>query len=148
MMETIGDRIREARKDAVMSRRELAKRIGARGESYVSELELNKIKRGSRLHRIAEVLHVSLSWLETGKGAKHLAPQGGGTAADASEAREADSTWLTYLRAPAATRAAIDLLLLPPKDRAARLGDHELARHCIEQLERLAPNLISKVKSA
>lgn len=133
-----------------MSRRVLAKRIGARGESYVAALELNQIRRGSRLHLVAEALLVTVTWLETGKEPKRLSYRNSkaGAAAEVAEPKPTEAKWLAYLRAPASTRAVIDLLLLPPRERAACLADHELVRHCIEQLERLSPKLIGSAKSA
>ena len=68
-METVGDRVKKARLARKMPRTTLAKKIGAKGYSYVSELELGRMQRGSLLHRIAETLGVNLFWLETGKGA-------------------------------------------------------------------------------
>lgn len=67
-METIGERVRRVREDLGISRADLAKQIGAKGESYISELELGGIKKGGRLHQIADALGVSVKWLETGKG--------------------------------------------------------------------------------
>lgn len=74
-METIGDRIRTEREAKGITRAELAKAIGAKGESYISELELGGIKKGGRLHLIAQALGVTVGWLETGKGDKHVQPK-------------------------------------------------------------------------
>lgn len=138
-----------------MSRAALAKAIGAKGESYVSELELGRIKKGSRLHLVAKVLGVELEWLESGRGPAGQPPAYPGPPAVRADYRlsEYDSPqstlgWQQYQRAPLTTRAAVDLLLLPPKQRAALLADYELVRHCIEQLELHCQRVIDSVKSA
>lgn len=77
-MTTVGERVKAEREAKGISRAELAKRIGAKGESYISELELGGIKKGGRLHRIAEELGLNVHWLETGKGPQYpFAPDSG-----------------------------------------------------------------------
>lgn len=78
-METIGDRVRRIREAQGRSRAWLAEQIGAKGESYVSELELGGIKKGGRLHKIAAALGVPVAYLETGKGEQFSSTQANGS---------------------------------------------------------------------
>lgn len=66
-METVGDRVRAAREARDLTMKQLARLIG-KNESYISELERGGIRRGSQLHRIAEVLGAPLAWIESGAG--------------------------------------------------------------------------------
>ncbi|WP_152427473.1 XRE family transcriptional regulator [Stenotrophomonas maltophilia] len=67
VMETIGDRVKKARKAANMSRHELAAASGV-GYSTLSELERGGMRTSTKLRLIADALAVSQSWLETGQG--------------------------------------------------------------------------------
>lgn len=149
-METVGDRVRQEREAQKMSRAVLAKLIGAKGESYISELELGGIKKGGKLHRIAETLGVTVGWLETGKDPKYLKNALYAVTDSAAPMRVSDTNaaWLAYMKAPAATRAAIDLLLLPARERKALEAKHELVHHCIVQLEESAQKVLKAFKSA
>lgn len=148
-METQGDRIRQERERLGMSRADLAKRIGAPGESYVAALELGQIKKGARLHLVAQELWVELEWLQTGKGPKTRSYAASSPRAHGiSEPRAQETTWAAYHRTSAATRAAIDLLLLPARERKSVLEGHELVSHCIEQLELQAQRIVLAMKSA
>jgi transcriptional regulator with XRE-family HTH domain len=119
-MNTVGERVRDERTARGMTLDALAKAIGKR-ESYISELERGGIKKGSQLHRLAEVLGVTVTWLETGKGPRHpkallAVPTERGSA-------PVGQAWAAYLAASPATRAAIDLLLLPAVEREAACRD-------------------------
>jgi len=65
---TRGARVRYWRIKRGLSRAELARKIGASGASTVSDLELDRTKKGTFLGRIAEVLKISLTYLEVGHG--------------------------------------------------------------------------------
>ncbi len=66
-METIGDRVKKARKAVNMTRHELAAASGV-GYSTLSELERGGMRTSTKLRLIADALGVSLPWLETGNG--------------------------------------------------------------------------------
>jgi transcriptional regulator with XRE-family HTH domain len=72
-MGSIGQRIRAERKAAGLTIKEFAAKVGL-ATSTLTELELGESASTTKLHRIAEELHVSVSWLETGRGPKTLAP--------------------------------------------------------------------------
>lgn len=71
-MTTIGERIKEARKEKGLRPVELAKKIGVT-RAAVGAWESGKTKRilGENLLKIATALDVKPDWLETGKGEKH-----------------------------------------------------------------------------
>lgn len=71
-MSTIGERIREERERYKLSRDELARHAGI-APTTLSDLELDRSKSTTKLHRIAERLGVRPEWLETGKGPKERA---------------------------------------------------------------------------
>lgn len=68
-MGTVGARIRFEREAQGVSREDLAKAAGI-GVSTLSDLELDRSKSTTKLHRIAERLGVRTEWLETGKSPK------------------------------------------------------------------------------
>lgn len=72
-METIGDRVRRLRESQGIARKDLAARVGL---SYtgLSDLELSKAKSSTKLHRLAEELGVSATFLETGRESKGVRP--------------------------------------------------------------------------
>tara|TARA_R110001599_G_scaffold26935_1_gene94894 strand:+ start:821 stop:1474 length:654 start_codon:yes stop_codon:yes gene_type:complete len=69
-MNTLGDRIRNRRKELKYSQRELAQRVGV---SHVTvsqwESDIMKIK-GENLYKLAKVINVSARWLLDGKGSQ------------------------------------------------------------------------------
>lgn len=69
-MKTLGDRIRNRRKELKYSQRELAQRVGV---SHVTvsqwESDIMKIK-GENLYKLAKVINVSARWLLDGKGSQ------------------------------------------------------------------------------
>lgn len=69
-MNTLGDRIRNRRKELKYSQRELAQRVGV---SHVTvsqwESDIMKIK-GENLYKLAKILNVSARWLLDGKGSQ------------------------------------------------------------------------------
>lgn len=66
-MDTIGQRIRNMRRDLGISRKTLAKDVKI-AYTTLSDLELGESKSTTALHRIAERLGVNANWLESGKG--------------------------------------------------------------------------------
>lgn len=139
-MESVGERVRKEREAQGMSRAALAKAIGAKGESYISELELGGIKKGSKLHLIAQTLGVELDWLETGRGPKRKP--------DPVGQEESKVTWLTYMQASAATRAAIDILLLPASERETVCRDFPHLVTGVSLIEEWALGAIAARKTA
>jgi transcriptional regulator with XRE-family HTH domain len=66
-MSKIGTRVREARKAAGLTQKELAFKAGMK-QSSLSELETGESASSTNLATLANVLEVSAYWLETGKG--------------------------------------------------------------------------------
>jgi transcriptional regulator with XRE-family HTH domain len=66
---TIGDRLKEARKDAKLTQIDLAKRSGVK-QSTISDLEVGNTRGTTNIAQLASVLSVSALWLETGRGDK------------------------------------------------------------------------------
>jgi len=64
---SIGSRIREARKNAKLSQKELALKVGVK-QSTISELETGESAGTTLLASFASALGVNALWLETGKG--------------------------------------------------------------------------------
>jgi phage repressor protein C with HTH and peptisase S24 domain len=64
---SIGNRVRQARKDAKMTQGELASKAGIK-QSTISDLELGKSQGSTSVASIATALGVSPLWLETGRG--------------------------------------------------------------------------------
>lgn len=65
---TFGDRLAGARETAGLSQKELASRLGVRGQTVEAWENDAKEPRANRLQMLAGLLGVSLSWLLTGKG--------------------------------------------------------------------------------
>lgn len=66
-MPSAGPRIKQCRKAAKMSVAELARRSGI-APTTLYDLERGESRSTTKLHRIAAVLQVNVTWLETGKG--------------------------------------------------------------------------------
>lgn len=64
---SIGSRIKEARKAAKLTQKELAKRVGM-AQASLSELETGESQSTTLVASLAAALGVSALWLETGKG--------------------------------------------------------------------------------
>lgn len=69
---SIGQRVREARKDAKLTQTQVAKKSGIK-QSTVSDLERGVSASSSELVAIAMAVGVNPSWLQTGKGDKKAA---------------------------------------------------------------------------
>lgn len=65
---SIGSRIKEARKAAKLTQKELAKKVGM-AQASLSELETGESQSTTLVASLAAALGVSALWLETGKGA-------------------------------------------------------------------------------
>lgn len=96
-MGTIGSRIRAERRAQGISTREMEK-AAELSRSGLNDLELGKSKTTPQLHLIAERLGVTVSWLATGRGPKHLTDQ------------EADQTLTHDSRQARAVRPDPDIL--------------------------------------
>lgn len=77
-MQTMGDRVREARlgkgvRPEEMSQEELAKKVGCK-QATIAQLESGRIKKTSLLGKIAHHTGYSAAWLETGKPPKEIDP--------------------------------------------------------------------------
>lgn len=73
MKKTIGQRIKERREELGITQEFLAKSIGV-GQSSIGNYE-SGIRLPKNIHKIADVLKVKISWLESGVGAKSPQPQ-------------------------------------------------------------------------
>ena len=144
-MMTVGDRVRAARQAKVLTMKDLARAIG-KNESYISELERGGIKRGSHLHRIADVLGIPLHWLETGTGPTVLG--GRQRVSEVATAYPSADLLAAYRCASARTRAAVDLLLLPESERAAAIGGDSALVAGVALIEEHAADALRKRKTA
>ena len=67
-METVGKRVRLARKHANLTQAELGKLVGGMSQGNISDLENDRNETSTNLIKMAEVMKVSATWLATGKG--------------------------------------------------------------------------------
>lgn len=65
-MNTVGERVRKLREDKRIARKDLARDAGM-SYSGLSDLESGKAKSTTKLHRLAALLGVEATYLETGK---------------------------------------------------------------------------------
>lgn len=70
---SVGQRIKEARKEAGLTQAELCAKVGM-NQSTLSELERGDSRSTSFVASLAAALRVSPLWLETGRGPKHSTP--------------------------------------------------------------------------
>lgn len=75
MVNNLASRITQARKDAGLSKSELARRVGVSNPT-VTDWESGKIKelKGQNLSKLAQILNLSPDWLATGKGPRERRP--------------------------------------------------------------------------
>ncbi len=78
---TIGQRLKQVRKERHLTQVELAARVGMK-QSTLSDLELGKSAGTTNLAVVANVLGVNALWLETGRGAMAATGDIGGGSAD------------------------------------------------------------------
>jgi len=71
-MTTFGKRLKEARKQAGLSQKEVAERIGTK-QPLISELENDEYLTSGFTTRLAHLYKVSARWLAEGKGPKEIA---------------------------------------------------------------------------
>lgn len=125
----------------------LAQRL-ERSDSQVSQLINGSANsktgrpRGMRketARRIEAAAGKPAGWLDVDHGAEMVPP----VVTDTSKA-----AWAAYNAAGSATRAVIDLLLLPPKQRAALLATHGGVELAVKVLEADAPAVLALRKSA
>lgn len=84
---TFGDRLEAARRNAGLTQRQLAERLGVRDTTLAAWEADRQEPRGNRVQMIAGMLNVSLMWLLTGEGDGLSAPQDeGGMSAEAKAA--------------------------------------------------------------
>ncbi len=79
---TFGDRLTAAREGVGLSRAELAKKIGVRGETVADWEEDRREPRANRVSLLAGVTGASLRWLLTGEGDEPAGRAGGDDLAD------------------------------------------------------------------
>ena len=82
-MNTLSERLKQARLDAGLSQAELAKQLGA-GQSTIASIENGRNQSSGRLVDIAQVLGVNAAWLASGHGPRQAAaaPAGADRAVD------------------------------------------------------------------
>jgi transcriptional regulator with XRE-family HTH domain len=68
---TLGNRLKEARKDARLTQKELASKVGMT-QPTLSDLESGNSKGTTNILKIAAVLKVDPVWLDTGRGRKEV----------------------------------------------------------------------------
>lgn len=73
----VGQRIRMVR--GKLTQTEFAKVLGVYKQNYISRYERGRVPSPDLLIKIADHGRVTLDWLLTGKGAKRLGPQSGGS---------------------------------------------------------------------
>ena len=67
MLETVGSRLKKARKYAGLTQVELAKKSGSK-QGAISDLESGRNESSTKLVEMAQAMGVSADWLATGKG--------------------------------------------------------------------------------
>jgi transcriptional regulator with XRE-family HTH domain len=68
----MAERLRKIRKDAGLTQKEFAKKVGV-SRLYVSVWETNQSEPGkTRLYMIADLFHVNIHWLQTGEGDAYI----------------------------------------------------------------------------
>lgn len=72
-MSTLGERIREVRKDAKMTQTEFGEAIGASCQTITFYENGYRNPKGTSLNMICEKFHVNKKWLTTGEGEKYAA---------------------------------------------------------------------------
>lgn len=70
-MNTLGERLKQARIDGGLSQAELAKMLGT-GQSTIASIENGRNQSSGRLVEIAQLLRVNPNWLATGQGAPRV----------------------------------------------------------------------------
>lgn len=73
-MDTLGSRVRAARKDAKLSQEALARQVGV-SQGLIGQIESGKNQGSKHIATIARSLGVSADWLETGKGPRSRVPE-------------------------------------------------------------------------
>jgi len=107
-MTTFGERLKDARKAAGLSQKEVARRIGTK-QPLISELESDEYQTSGFTTKLAYLYKVSARWLAEGKGPREIS---------ASELLdEPEMEWLVrqYGKADAVTKALVTHLLREPE---------------------------------
>lgn len=99
-MASVGDRVKQRRKELKLKQGEVARRVGI-SQATLSQLENNGSHSTSEIATLAAVLNVSALWLAEGKGDKH--------------AGEASVVIHPEMPPPRVLKLAQTLALLPPE---------------------------------
>lgn len=99
-MGSIGDRIRQVRKERGLAQGELARRVGI-SQATLSQLENNTSHSTKEIAQFAAVLGVSALWLSNGKGERDVG--------------EPQSSSTEHMPSPRILKLAEALSLLPPE---------------------------------
>jgi len=103
-MNTFGQRLRDARKQAKLSQAAAAKKVGM-SQSQLSDLENNAYPTSGFTPRLAYAYKVSARWLADGHGPRDI------PAAEALGDEDVMLLWNKYTQATDATKKIIDFLL-------------------------------------
>ncbi|KAA0910658.1 helix-turn-helix transcriptional regulator [Pusillimonas sp. ANT_WB101] len=139
-MNTFGERLRDARKQAKLTQKDVAKRIGM-SQPLLSELENNEYPTSGFTTKLAYLYKVSARWLAEGKGPREA------SSSEILDDPDVMRVWNAYSGQDEATKAMVDFLLGGPdfsRPSWMSLGaaaSIENARQLIsEQMARADPN--------
>ncbi len=108
-MTTFGARLRSSRKQAKLTQKDVAKRIGM-SQSLLSELENDEYPTSVFTIQLAHLYKVSARWLAEGKGSREI------SAAEMLDDERVSRLWMSYQALDEASRAIVDYLVWPPGD--------------------------------
>ena len=106
-MTTFGSRLYSSRKQAKLTQKEVAKRIGM-SQSLPSELENDEYPTSVFTIQLAHLYKVNARWLAEGRGSREI------PAAEMLDDERVSRLWLSYQSLDEATRAIVDYLVWPP----------------------------------
>lgn len=110
-MTTLADRLKQARKDAKLTQRELAKAAGIK-QPVISQIESGANLQSAHIAKLAHICGVEALWLAEGKGPKHISAPG------SSEGKESNVQAVDFSR----RRLRSDEMSIPQFDVRASMG--------------------------